>query len=183
MTISTHGKDSTMVNPNHGQNGANKRKRRKPLEERKSAAQKAVDTANTRIAGMIAIDKSRKLSLGGPVTTMAVTAARDVLLSHMNDSKNLKTAQAKAKMAVLRQTKVVRSFCTRVLKLVSGRYGDDSEEYKQVGGTPTSQRRRPRRTARQPPQAISDSQAATAPMQIPASIAINGTQGGGSTTS
>ena len=107
-----------------------------------------VEEAQLRAASLEAIDPA--LDLGNGLTLAAfrteITAAQALL-----DAYNTKLAEADAALNTLQaKEKALKTLTSRMLAAVGVKYGKDSNEYEQAGGTRTSEIRRTPRASGTP---------------------------------
>ena len=107
-------------------------------QKRKS---KAVEHALKRAAALAAIDP--KLDLGNGLTldsyNAAITAHEDNVDTYNTTLAGLDTQLTDIKV----NEKKLDQLSTRMLKGVSSKFGEDSDEYEKAGGKRTSERKRP----------------------------------------
>ena len=101
-----------------------------------------------RLHGMVSVEP--KLDLGGGVSVPALTKHKTELEQLLSIEVKAETELAAIRVRIANETQVVRGLNERSLSAVAGRYGIDSEQYKQVGGTRRSERRKPVRKPRLP---------------------------------
>jgi hypothetical protein len=114
---------------------------------RKTSA--AVTKADTRIIGMNGITPG--LDLGDGVSVATVTAKRDETKALQERHNALASELSIVGNQLTASEKALNTLNSRVLTLVRGRFGVDSDEYERVGGVRQSERKRtPRRPAGAP---------------------------------
>ena len=120
---------------------------KKRAEDRKHAEQKvATAIAEKRVRGMNEIKKN--LELGKGLTAAALSTAVTDLKAMTDRQDQMEVQLATLKDQVKTQTTVVRDLNERVLAGVLSQYGPDSDQYKSVGGTRRSDKKRPVRKAK-----------------------------------
>jgi hypothetical protein len=100
-----------------------------------------LDKASTRLQGMRAINATFDLGNGLSVTAFEA-ALNDARIKQ--DAYNQQVSILEEKQAVFEDAeKILTDFTTRVLAGVGAKFGKDSVEYSQVGGTRSRDRKRP----------------------------------------
>lgn len=133
---------------NHGRPADQKIKTEKHMPRLKRTASKVIQNASARAAGIESIDPA--LDLGNGMSLAAYKAviedarvkqaAYNTLLSQADEAKNVfETTEESAK-----------DFSERILAAIAARYGRDSNEYEQAGGSRKSERRRAVRAVKEP---------------------------------
>ena len=120
---------------------------------------------NQRLAGMIAIDP--KLDLGG-VSVSSVKKSTEDLKARIANVHHTEAVAGAARLELAGALPDMRDTNERILTGVATKFGKRSAQYKQVGGVPTSERKRPRRAKK----SESKSETKSAPVAPPASPAI-----------
>ena len=112
---------------------------------RKKRTSSAVDRANKRAAELASIDP--KLDLGNGLTLDAynatIKAHADSVEKYNTDLSNLDVELTNIKT----NEKALDALSTRMLKGVSSKFGEESDQYEKAGGKRTSERKRPQRKA------------------------------------
>lgn len=94
-----------------------------------------------RIAGMKSIDE--RLDLGGGISVATLTSAHSELAENLARYNQL-LSEADAALNVINDLELrARDLAERALTGVATRFGKDSSEYEQVGGTRKSERKKP----------------------------------------
>ncbi len=107
------------------------------FKERKS---KDLSDAQKRDAGLSAIDSSGNLDLSNNLTQVAYRAQIDKTALAL-DAHNTALAEADKRGNVVKaEEKILRKLSSKILAAVALKYGLDSSEYEQVGGTRESER-------------------------------------------
>jgi hypothetical protein len=133
-----------------------------------------IGKAEARLKGMRAIEPNGKLDLGGGVSIASLTAAQSALQDLIDRAENALTEQVAIKVQMKNQRAVVRDLNERALSGVKTRFGANSAQYEQVGGTRKSERKRPVR-APHPKTPIARPAEAPAAMATDAVAASEGT--------
>ena len=116
---------------------------------RKKRKSLAVERATTRAAALAAIDAALDLNNGLTLVSYnaAITAQKQLVDQYNEMLANLDVLLTNIKSG----DKALDALSTRMLKGVSSKYGEDSDQYEKAGGKRTSERARPKRkTAAQP---------------------------------
>lgn len=107
----------------------------------KKLASAAGDTAKTRLAGLTAIGP--KVDLGKNLTVAAFQAESDKLAVDIAEY-NAMLSDLDAKLNTIhKREKSLKAMSSHVLRRISADFGLDSDEYEKVGGTRTSERKKP----------------------------------------
>jgi hypothetical protein len=108
---------------------------------RKKRKSKAVQNGLKRAAALAAIDP--KLDLGNGLTLDAYNAAIQAQEKSVDDY-NSDLSDLDARLTGIKASeKTLAQLSTRMLKGVSSKFGEDSDEYEKAGGKRTSERKRP----------------------------------------
>jgi hypothetical protein len=100
-----------------------------------------LEKAAQRLNALRSIDPA--LDLGGGLTLTAFETQIGVAQSALNTYNGLLTQVDAAYNQFLVEEDSVREFSQRMLAGVGSRFGPDSDQYEQAGGTRTSERKRP----------------------------------------
>ena len=107
------------------------------------------EKASTRLQGMQAIDPA--LDLGNGLSVAAIEAAlKEARIKHDAYKKEASMLEEK-QIEFEDASKVLTDLLTRTLASVAGKYGKDSIEYAQLGGTRVRDRKRPVRKSKTVP--------------------------------
>ncbi len=99
----------------------------------------SVQEARKRIEGMRAIDPA--LDLGNGLTLKAFEKLVQSYLDGVDAHNGAIAALKKTQNQLNKRLKEISSFSGRMLNGVGSRFGEDSDEYEQAGGTRTSERK------------------------------------------
>jgi hypothetical protein len=115
------------------------------MSHKKRSTSRAIQTAATRAAGLESINPN--LDLGDGLTLATYRAALEDARVKQT-AYNGQLAQSDQAANVFDAAEVtLRDLSVRMLAAVAGKYGLDSNEYEQAGGTRRSDRKRPGRAA------------------------------------
>lgn len=101
--------------------------------------------AEPRLAGLLAIDA--RIDLCGGLTAKALRDSTALLASQVASYNQAIAEAAAIRSDIARQERQVSDLFVRALAAVGGKFGPDSREYRQAGGTPRSARKRHHRKA------------------------------------
>lgn len=110
---------------------------------RKKRKSPAVARALKRAAALAAIDPA--LDLGNGLTLAAYNAAIQAQEKSVDDYNTDLSDLDTALTGINTNEKALDQLSTRMLKGVSSKFGEDSDEYEKAGGVRTSDRKRPQR--------------------------------------
>ena len=102
-----------------------------------------VDESRQRMAGMISIDG--RLDLGNGVSVEAMEAAIKLVTDRIGEYNTLLSRADEMSNEIDEALRALRDLTSRALKGAEFKFGRDSHEYEMVGGTRTSDRKRPLR--------------------------------------
>ncbi len=114
-----------------------------------------VEKAENRLSGMQVVDGSQDKPVNygsekGPLTVQEMTAQINLVEAKRAEyNKTLKTADEISNEYDAEETKL-NELCKKVLSNAVGIFGDDSDEYEQLGGTRKSDRKKPVRQPKAP---------------------------------
>lgn len=113
---------------------------------RKKRKSKAVANGLKRAAALAAIDP--KLDLGNGLTLDSYNTAIQAQEKSVDDYNTTLAGLDTSLTDIKANEKTLAQLSTRMLKGVSSKYGEDSDEYEKAGGKRTSERKRPVRQSK-----------------------------------
>ena len=99
-----------------------------------------LNVARKRLAGLVAIDAT--LDLGDSISVKTLGHAVNTLNGSVLHYNEVKSGADATKLQIGDQERALRTFLSRALNKVAGKYTEDSVEYSQAGGTKKSERKR-----------------------------------------
>lgn len=108
---------------------------------RRKRDSKWLSVLHQRIAGLKSIDE--KLDLGGGISVETLTRAHATLATNLAQYNQLLSEADAALNNIVELELQARDLAERALTGVATRYGKNSSEYEQVGGTRKSERKKP----------------------------------------
>ncbi len=100
-----------------------------------------MDEARQRVAGMISIDEA--LDLGNGVSVAAINAVIETITDATGEYNTMLSQVDQKSNEIEEHVKTLNDLTSRALKGTEFKYGRDSHEYEMIGGTRTSDRKRP----------------------------------------
>ena len=123
----------------------NGKKKRKKAEEKRAAEKRVLGIADTRMNGMKVIEA--KIDFGGGASLAALGKKKGDLGTLLEQEAKIETELVAIRVQIKNVAAEVSDLNGRTLAGVKARYGGDSEQYKQVGGTRKSEKKRSRKTS------------------------------------
>lgn len=107
----------------------------------KKSIPRDVDEARQRVAGMISINDN--LDLGNGVSVQAITALIETTTDEIGEYNTMLSQIDQKSNEIDAHVKTLNDLTSRALKGTEFKYGRDSNEYEMIGGTRTSDRKKP----------------------------------------
>lgn len=105
-----------------------------------------IEKASKRLAGLKAIDPT--MDFGGGLTVAGFEAQLNSTRAMLDDYNQKMTVLDDLLNSLVKNEKELTAQYTRTLSAVAARFGKDSSQYEQIGGTRSSERKKPVRGAR-----------------------------------
>jgi hypothetical protein len=113
------------------------------MSKQRKSIPKEVQAAQQRADGMVSVDEA--LDFGSGVSVMSLNTTIDRVIDQISEYNQMQSQIAQKANEIDASIKVLVDLTSRALKGAELRFGRDSSEYEMIGGTRTSDRKRPTR--------------------------------------